>query len=84
MPFSKSHLIALALSAFVCTNVLAQISPEHSVARQWNEVLLEAIRNDQARPTVHARNLFHSSIIMFDALAAVSYTHLTLPTICSV
>lgn len=69
MPFSKSHLIALALSAFVFTNVLAQISPEHSVARQWNEVLLEAIRNDQARPTVHARNLFHSSIIMFDALA---------------
>lgn len=41
-----------------------------SVARQWNEVLLEAIRNDFARPTVHARNLFHISSAMFDAWAA--------------
>lgn len=40
-----------------------------SVARQWNEVLLEAIRNDYARPTVHARNLFHISAAMFDAWA---------------
>lgn len=40
-----------------------------SIARQWNEVLLEAIRNDYARPTVHARNLFHSSVVMYDAWA---------------
>lgn len=45
-------------------------SPEHSVARAWNEALLEAIRNDFARPTVHARNLFHTSIAMWDAWAA--------------
>jgi hypothetical protein len=38
-----------------------------SVARQWNESLMEAIRNDFARPTVHARNLFHISAAMFDA-----------------
>ncbi len=43
---------------------------QHSVARQWNEVLLEGIRNDFARPTVHARNLFHVSSIMYDAWAA--------------
>ncbi|MCB0579679.1 MAG: hypothetical protein KDD10_10270 [Phaeodactylibacter sp.] len=43
---------------------------QHSVARQWNEVLLEAIRNDFARPTVHARNLFHTSVAMYDAWAA--------------
>lgn len=46
------------------------ITPErngHSIARQWNEVLLHAIRNDYARPTVHARNLFHISSAMFDA-----------------
>lgn len=46
------------------------LTPErdgHSVARMWNEVLLEAIRNDFARPTVHARNLFHISSAMFDA-----------------
>ncbi|MEM6633241.1 MAG: discoidin domain-containing protein [Bacteroidota bacterium] len=42
----------------------------HSVARKWNEVLLEAIRNDFARPTVHARNLHHISAAMFDAWSA--------------
>ncbi len=40
-----------------------------SVARQWNDLLLEAIRNDFARPTVHARNLFHCSVAMYDAWA---------------
>lgn len=44
-------------------------SAQHSVARQWNEVLLEAIRNDFARPTVHARNLYHSAILMYDSWA---------------
>jgi hypothetical protein len=40
-----------------------------SVARIWNEALLEAIRNDFARPTVHARNLFHVSVAFYDAWA---------------
>lgn len=40
-----------------------------SVARLWNEALLEAIRKDFARPTVHARNLFHISMAMYDAWA---------------
>jgi len=43
---------------------------ESTVARQWNEDLLEAIRGDFARPTVHARNLFHFSLACFDAFAA--------------
>ncbi|WNC67373.1 vanadium-dependent haloperoxidase [Thalassotalea nanhaiensis] len=43
-----------------------------SVARQWNDVLLQGIRNDFARPTVHARNLFHTSAAMYDAWAAFS------------
>jgi hypothetical protein len=43
---------------------------EQSVARQWNEVLLAAIRSDFARPTVHARNLFHAAVAMYDAWAA--------------
>jgi len=42
----------------------------HSVARQWNEELLQAIRGDFARPTVHARNLYHTSVAMWDAWAA--------------
>lgn len=42
---------------------------QHSVARDWNDVLLDAIRSDFSRPTVHARNLFHSSVLMYDAWA---------------
>ena len=41
-----------------------------SVARNWVELLLESIRNDFARPTVHARNLFHSSVVMYDVWTA--------------
>jgi hypothetical protein len=40
------------------------------VARVWNEQLLDAIRIDFARPTVHARNLYHVSVAMWDAWAA--------------
>jgi len=43
---------------------------QHSVARQWNDEMLESIRHDYARPTVHARNLFHVSVAMYDAWAA--------------
>ena len=42
---------------------------KQSVARKWNELILKSIRNDYARPTVHARNLFHTSIAMYDAFA---------------
>ncbi len=49
------------------------VSPEtHSVARLWNEALLEAIRIDVPRVSVHARNLFHTSAAMYDAWAAYS------------
>jgi len=37
-------------------------------------MLLEGIRNDLARPTVHARNLYHVSAAMYDAWAAYSDT----------
>ena len=53
----------LALSS---TPTLAQ----NSVARQWNEALLETIGNDYADPTIQARNLFHTSIALYDAWAA--------------
>lgn len=43
-----------------------------SVAKQWNELLLNAIRDDLARPTVHARNLFHASALGYDVWAAYS------------
>jgi hypothetical protein len=48
---------------------MGSLDSKFSVARLWNEALLYAIRNDYARPTVHARNLFHASIAMYDAWA---------------
>jgi hypothetical protein len=40
------------------------------VARQWDEVALDAIRRDLPNPPVHARNLFHVSVAMWDAWAS--------------
>ena len=58
-----------ALDLMVVANYLPgpSASSELSVARRWNELTLQAIRNDFARPTVHARNLFHISAAMYDA-----------------
>lgn len=44
--------------------------PGWSVARRWNEATLSAIRRALPAPTVHARNLFHSSAAIWDAWAA--------------
>lgn len=65
------------LFCIVCLS-LALVPPleaqSQSVARRWNEVLLDAIRADFARPTVHARNLFHASVAMYDAWAVYDDT----------
>lgn len=53
-----------------CPEAAVDPFPEGSIARRWNEQLLNAIRRDVPRPTVHARNLFHTSIAMWDAWAA--------------
>ncbi len=45
-------------------------SQNHSIALEANEKLLYSIRNSKARPTVHARNLYHWSIAAYDAWAA--------------
>ena len=63
----KSPLFAVLIILTVLPS--AARTEDHSVARLWNEVLLEAIRDDFARPTVHARNLFHTSAAMYDAWA---------------
>lgn len=39
----------------------------HSVARVWNEFMLDAIRKDFPNPTKHGRNLYHVSAAMWDA-----------------
>eukprot|EP00904_Undaria_pinnatifida_P001920 jgi/Undpi1/11729/HiC_scaffold_37.g14024.m1 len=60
---------ALGAPALVAALVGAAFAPaqQHSVAREWNELLLDSIRNDFARPTVHARNLYHVATAMWDA-----------------
>jgi hypothetical protein len=48
--------------------------PEWSVARRWDEALLDAIRRALPNPAVHARNLFHLSAAMWDAWATYDRT----------
>lgn len=73
-------------TALACVGVLAGCDvkgPEYqaaqtadvrspSIAHLWNEALLQGIRKDLARPTVHARNLFHFSAAVYDAWAIYS------------
>ncbi len=61
----KSILFALFFT-FVLSNLRSQVS----VAHQWTEEILFCIRNDFARPPVHARNLYHLSVVMHDAFVA--------------
>ena len=47
---------------------------EWSVARRWDEALLDAIRRALPNPAVHARNLYHLSAAMWDAWATYDPT----------
>lgn len=64
--FFCKRAAGLAVCLLLTKSISAQ---EQSVARKWNEALLFSIQNDLARPTVHARNLFHVSAAMYDAWA---------------
>ena len=55
-------LVSLAISSLA-----QQAAAQQSVARQWNEALLDVIRIDFPAPTVHSRNLYHTSAAMYDA-----------------
>lgn len=61
----KVFTFLIIFNCFLANLALAQ----RSVARLWNEQVIHAISNDLARPVVHARNLFHTSIAMYDAWA---------------
>lgn len=73
---SPSHLQHGSRVAFSClvaiifwvATLRATAAP--SVARTWDEQILSAIRIDTPHPPVHARNLFHLSVVMYDAWAA--------------
>lgn len=59
MDMSRFHVLRFSL--ILLSGFLSQSLASQSSLRTWNDVLLEAIRNDLARPNVHARNLYHWS-----------------------
>jgi len=63
--------ITFVLTAlFGCLSESVAQEAEHDVAFEWIEVQLKGIRVDFARPPIHARNLYHVSLAMYDAWAA--------------
>ena len=66
-----NRLLLSSLLFFAPFQLWAQ---NHSIARKWNEATLKAIKRDFARPTVHARNLFHISMAMYDLWAVYDAT----------
>ncbi|MBP6832170.1 MAG: vanadium-dependent haloperoxidase [Deltaproteobacteria bacterium] len=63
-----------ASTPVTCPEGAIDPAPTGSIARRWNEQILNAIRRDVPRPGVHARNLFHLSVAMWDAWAAYDAT----------
>jgi Domain of unknown function (DUF6851) len=68
-PLLRPLAVAAAL-ALAAAPVAHAGAPAHSVARLWDEALLDLIRLDRPAPTVHSRNLFHVSAAMWDAWSA--------------
>ena len=58
------------ISACIACLAAGGASAQHSVARAWDDTMLESIKRDRVRPPVQARNLFHLSVAMYDAWAA--------------
>lgn len=88
-PMKKTLLLLLCLNLTACGSIFdpnknsnsdpskpKKDSPtsQNNIANFWNKELLHAIRNDKARPTIHARNLFHSSAMMYDIWAVTDKT----------
>ena len=71
----KSNKLSRLVLCCICFLLFSsEIRATESVAREWNEVLLQAIREDFARPTMHSRNLFHVSIALYDSWAVYDTT----------
>lgn len=63
------QVITYYILAFSILFSIGGTAQETSIAHDWNEILLASIRKDFARPTIHARNLWHSSAMMYDIWA---------------
>jgi hypothetical protein len=62
------------IAALALSSPQAAVASTNSIARFWNEQILTAIRGDTPHPPVHARNLFHLSVCMYDAWAVYDNT----------
>lgn len=76
----NTRKFAMAAAVAVALGSVSPLSAVETVARTWNEQNLDAIRVSFPDPPVHARNLFHVSVAMYDAWAAydnvaVGYVH---------
>lgn len=63
-------LLGIAGAALLPPLAIGQVAPNQTIARDWDEQILAAIRIDKPHPPVHARNLFSLSTVMYDAWAA--------------
>lgn len=62
--------LAFALVLLPTAQAQYQILPDRSVARNWSEALIAALRRDAGQVAVNARNVFHFSVAVYDAWAA--------------
>ena len=67
-------LLSVLTAALLLILTTSSATAEDSVARQWNEVLLDSIRIDFPAPTVHSRNLYHTSAAIYDAWSVYDNT----------
>src|SRR5258705_1824019 len=71
LPFDRSMKTFRICVLTLCALFLAGgAQSAQSIARDWDEQILAAIRIDTPHPPVHARNLFSLSVVMYDAWAA--------------
>jgi hypothetical protein len=69
-----ARLSRLALPALALLLIAPSAMAVPSVARQWDDQLLSAIRVNLPNPPAHARNIFHTATAMYDAWAAYDAT----------
>jgi hypothetical protein len=70
MPTPSPSSTPIGVPPYMLANCTPKIPAGWSIARYWDEKALAMIRVSPPAPTVHARNLFSLSAVMWDAWAA--------------
>lgn len=66
---NRLRMVRSAWAGLLLFVLVVPAASGQTVARLWDEALLDAIRIDFPAPTVHSRNLYHTSAAMYDAWA---------------